>query len=352
MQAYINGLGLVSAQETWKDNNFPSSLKDISGSYLKAIEPDYSNYIDARAARRMGRILKIGYFAARRCMDDAGLSPDAILTGTGLGIIDDTEKFLNSILDTNEQFANPTPFIQSTHNTIGGQIALHLKCHGYNHTYVQKGISFESALTDTLLLLSENPSQNILCGGFDENSDEHYLITRRVGLWKDSISSNLQLLHTGTPGTIWGEGAGFFMLSGNKTENTYARLLGVKAWYTGDAGWDAVVQIPGFLSALGLVPKDINALVTGRNGDIRYDGLYDEVERLLPGAINCAYKPLSGEFYTSTVFAHWLATLMVSTQTIPQYLANRPIGHILPRNVLIYNHWFGRYHTLSLISAV
>lgn len=351
MQAYINGLGLVSAQETWKENKFSSSIVEKSGSYLKAIEPDYSNYIDARAARRMGRILKMGYYAARRCMDDAALSPDAILTGTGLGIIDDTEKFLNSILETNEQFVNPTPFIQSTHNTIGGQIALHLKCHGYNHTYVQKGISFESALTDALLLLHENPSQNILCGGFDENSDEHYQITRRVGLWKDSLASNLQLLSSGTTGTIWGEGAGFFMLSGNKTDRTYARLMGVKAWYTGNIGWDAAVHIPGFLATLGLSIKDVDTLISGRNGDIRFDGLYTTVEQLLHGAVKCAYKPLSGDFYTSTIYAHWLSALMVSGQGIPSVLSDGPVANIAPRNVLVYNHWFGRYHTLSLISA-
>ena len=90
--------------------------------------------------------------------------PDAVIAGTGLGCLEDTEKFLGSIYTLQEHLLNPTPFINSTHNTIAGAIALAIKCHGYNATYTHRGFSFESALLDALMLASENPEAAILAG--------------------------------------------------------------------------------------------------------------------------------------------------------------------------------------------
>ena len=53
----------------------------------------------------------------------------------------------------------PTSFIQSTHNTVGGQIALELQCKGYNFTYVHGSNSFESALLDAKLQLELNEAK-------------------------------------------------------------------------------------------------------------------------------------------------------------------------------------------------
>ena len=50
--------------------------------------------------------------------------PDAIITGTGLGCLEDTEKFLTAMVTNKEEFLTPTSFIQSTHNTVSAQIAL------------------------------------------------------------------------------------------------------------------------------------------------------------------------------------------------------------------------------------
>ena len=74
-----------------------------------------------------------------------------LLPDTGLGCLEDTEKFLSSIYTNEEKLLNPTPFIQSTHNTVAGAIALAIKCHGYNATYTHRGFSFESALEDALI---------------------------------------------------------------------------------------------------------------------------------------------------------------------------------------------------------
>ena len=58
-------------------------------------------------------------------------------------------------MDNREQMLNPTAFIQSTFNTVGAQLALLLKIHAYNVTYVHRGLSFESALIDGIISIAE-----------------------------------------------------------------------------------------------------------------------------------------------------------------------------------------------------
>ena len=76
---------------------------------------------------------------------------DAIITATGLGCIADSEKFLDGLIAGDETMLNPTPFIQSTFNTVGAQIALLRGLHCYNTTYAHRWTSFENALTDAAL---------------------------------------------------------------------------------------------------------------------------------------------------------------------------------------------------------
>ena len=155
MNAYINGTGLISPQKTTEPGSFLSDVVEHHGDYLKCIDPNYRSFIEPLAARRMSRLIKMGITSAKLCLADAGVAmPGAIITGTGLGSVEDTEKILNNLL-SNEQLLNPTPFIQSTYNTISSQIAINLKCHNYNTTYVHRTFSFESCLLDALLQVEE-----------------------------------------------------------------------------------------------------------------------------------------------------------------------------------------------------
>ena len=133
----------------------------------------------------MSKIVRMSVVAAKTAMDEAGImQPDAILTGTGMGCQADTEKFLNAILDNNETLLNPTAFIQSTHNTMGAQIALMLSNNNYNLTYVNRGFSFESALLDSLMIINEGKTKNLLLGGIDEITEESWLISTKTGMYK------------------------------------------------------------------------------------------------------------------------------------------------------------------------
>lgn len=130
------------------------------------IYPDYKNAIPGINLRRMSTIVKMGLANTIKCLD--GNKLDAVVVGTGLGSIHNTELFLSSFINTNQSILSPTPFINSVHNTISGEIALHTKNTGYNATYSQGGLSFEGALLDAILLTKEN--KNVIVGGVDEST--------------------------------------------------------------------------------------------------------------------------------------------------------------------------------------
>ena len=153
---------------------------------------------DASLRRRMSRIVKMGVACGLKCAE--GLAPETIegiITATGLGCLGDTEKFMESIVVNNERLLNPTPFIQSTFNTIGGQIALLRGIHSYNVTYVHRGLSFESALIDAAMQVADG-KRNVLLGAVDEITASSADIQRRLGM-----THEYEL----------GEGANFFVLN-------------------------------------------------------------------------------------------------------------------------------------------
>lgn len=209
MKIYINATTGISPQESFDAATFPLSITQHSSNRFNCIEPDYDTIIDAKLIRRMSRIIKMGAAAALKCLQQADVKmPDGIIVGTAYGCLQDTEIFLQRMIDYNEELLTPTAFIQSTHNTVGAQIALLLQCHQYNNTFVHKGFSFESALLDAIMMLNENEMNNVLVGGVDELTNSSFDILSRFGLFKNSLPENLYT--SKTKGTIAGEGAFFF----------------------------------------------------------------------------------------------------------------------------------------------
>jgi len=98
--------------------------------------------------------------------------------------MEDSEKFLASLITGNEQTLSPTSFIFSTHNTVAAQIALLLKCNNYNFTHTHRGLSFENALLDSFLFLNDNPAANVLVGASDEVTETSFRILQRLGAIK------------------------------------------------------------------------------------------------------------------------------------------------------------------------
>lgn len=353
MKAYIRSASAISAQNTFGNQPFLSDIIEYQSTRLKAIEPDYKAYIDPKLIRRMSHVIKMGVAAALETLKQANIDqPDAIITGTAMGIMEDTVTFLTRIIELNEEMLPPTAFIQSTHNTVAAQIALMLKCHNYNNTFVHKGISFESAVLDGLMLLNEGEAHNVLVGGIDEMIDTSFKVLTRLGLYRRGAVSNLSLFKGKLKGSIGGEGTAFFVLSDKPDENNLAELTALKTFYNQDTQADISANIEAFLAGQGLATADIDLVITGKNGDIVNDAPYDKLKAGLFKNTNCAnYKHLSGEYPTSSSFALWLAANIIYRQHIPVVLLEEERTEAPPKKVLIYNRYQNKYHSLMLVSA-
>ena len=303
---YIQRIASIHPQGNHSQGNNPkvNDSPDVSANrpFLQACEPDYKDIIaNATLRRRMSRIVKMGVACGLECMGE--LSPEkigGIITATGLGCLVDTEKFLNNLLDNEERMLNPTPFIQSTFNTIGAQIALIHQIHAYNMTYVHRGLSFESALLDAMMKIGEG-SENILVGAIDEMTETSYTIQQRLGMLK---------------GIAAGEGAQFFLLSREAGEHPLAEIQWLvtgknKKQHNQDDSHEQTVD----------------------NGN----SIYEELEtNLFPESAYLSFKNECGEYPTATSYAVWKAV-------------NESANCTTSTHILIYNHHHSINHSLILI---
>ena len=354
MNMYILSLCSISPQDTFAHQGVFPSVRVPEGNRWSCMEPDYKTCItDATLRRRMSSVVKMAVAAALRCVDRAGVQPDAIITATGLGCLADTEKFLDALTD-NELQLNPTPFIQSTFNTAGAQIALLLGNQGYNTTYVHRGLSFESALLDAMMQINEGVARYLLVGCFDETTDISFDVMRRLGFWKECLTGGDQLYAHQTRGTASGEGATFFML-GSKDAACHVsttQISGIHFFHTpaGDTSVDQ--RMKDFLASVKKSVADVDLLVLGNNGDTSGDGIYN---RLISGIFKkkpyCFFKNLCGEYATASGFALYLTSGIMSAQCVPEGITSH--GRIPKKinNVLIYNHYQNINHSLIFVEG-
>ena len=348
---YINAVAGISPQQTFGNTSFPETIIQHTGNRFNCIEPDYDALIDAKLIRRMSRIIKMGTAAAIKCLQRSGIEmPGGIIVGTAYGCLQDTEVFLQRMIEYNEELLTPTAFIQSTHNTVGAQIALLLQCHNYNNTFVHRGFSFESALLDATMLLKENEMNNVLVGAADEITNSSHDILTRFGLYKSQINQE-DFYSSNTKGTVAGEGAFFFLLSNQPSEKNIAKLVATDFFYNPENNEAIENNIVSFLTANALTIDDIDVVITGRNGDKKNDSIYNELDATVfakSRAIN--YKHLCGEYPTSASFALWLASIIIKDESVPNALSVQQQSKNI-KNILIYNHYLMEHHSLFLITA-
>ncbi|MFD1095973.1 beta-ketoacyl synthase N-terminal-like domain-containing protein [Salegentibacter chungangensis] len=349
---YIHGMGNISAQP--ENAAFSGTVMEYRENIIPAIDVDYKQFIKPSMLRRMSKAVKMSLAAGQLALEDAGLErPEMIITGTGEGCKQDTEIFLERLLDQNEELLTPTSFIHSTHNTIGGQIALALKCTGYNMTYTQSSCSIESAFLDAKLqFLEDDGTGSILIGGVEEIAEK----TSRFGLLDGQIkkerTSNLDLLNAGSEGSIVSEGAQFFAVSGKKQHSTYAVINDIQI-HNSLAAEETESRIASFLKENNLAACDLDAVMLGRNGDAKFDHYYKDLqEGMFKDKVQLAFKHLSGEYNTASGYAINLVCKMLKSQTIPEVLKLNEAETDTLKHILIYNQYLGKNHVLILLSAV
>lgn len=349
MIGFINGMGSISAQKSVADGGVFESVETYTENILPTVDPNYRDYISPGAARRMAKGVKMGTVASKMALKEAGIDlPDAIITGTGMGCTQDSEKFVSAIIDNNEEFLTPTSFIQSTHNTVGAQIALGLQCNNYNFTYVNDTVSFESCLIDAQMMLDEG-AEHILVGGVDEHGNHTNELHKIIGHIKQEPIKNTDLLTAGTSGSIFGEGATFFVIGKHKRPNSYAALTDT-AIFNQLPKENLITEITKFLNRNGLSPNDIDALVMGNNGDVDFDGYFHRLTTdIFQNTPLLAFKHLCGEYNTASAYGFYLAANMLKKQKVPAVCRINEVAVKGPANVLLYNQYRGKNHSLVLL---
>jgi 3-oxoacyl-(acyl-carrier-protein) synthase len=152
---------------------------------------EIKNYVKPMEARRLGRLLKSALLSSLKALEEAGVeTPDAIITATALGCLENSVQLLNQLRDEGEQGLKPTWFMQSTHNTVGSAVAIHTGCHGYNATYTHGEDSLKWALADAEMLIRSGRARSVLVGLHDETTPEYRDIMSRLG------KRDLQPLHS------------------------------------------------------------------------------------------------------------------------------------------------------------
>ncbi len=109
--------------------------------------------------------------------------------------------------------------------------------------------------------------------------------------------------------------------------------------------------IKTFLSNASIRLEDVDLVLLGKSGDVRYDTIVNAIEhKLFRDADTGVYKHLCGEYPVASAFALWLAVNIVHNQQFPEVVMTKKTSRP-HRNVLIYNQYFNTHHSLILVTS-
>lgn len=350
---YIIGAASVNPQRWTEPENFSSDISTHKEVLINSVKPEYKAYLKPMEARRMSKTVINSIVASSLALSQANCKmPQAIIMGSGLGVVNDTQKFLEKLIDDKEEYLTPTSFIQSTHNTPAATVAARLKCHAYNYTYINRGHSFENALQDAFLHIAEGKT-DILVGGSDEMTRQYFEITRKAGWWKQDDLLSDKIFESQTSGALCGEGTHFFVLSPEKKSGSQSELIDLHTFYGPANAQQTKRELDNFLSDNHISLSDIDLIMQGYSGDAETDSVYHNLhETAFADKPVAAYKQLSGEHYTASAFALWIANALLYTQKNPDFLLVSDRKPAKLENILIYNHYFDINHSFILVRKV
>jgi hypothetical protein len=346
---YITDSACISPQRTFDEAFFEGDIKVHEGDRYIAVEPAYGQLIPAGLLRRMGKAVRMGVGAGLPLIQNAQI--EGIVLGTANGGLEDCLKFLNQIVDYNEGTLTPTNFVQSTPNAVAGNLALMSKTTGYNTTHVHKGLAFEAALLDTMLLLEEKRGKMFLVGSIEEISDYNHNIDLLAGSFKSGHFTSENLFTLDSPGSANGEGAAMFIVNAERTDDAVAQIRDVFQSNNLDEK-QLVPVVNAFLQRNGLQPADIDAVIMGISGDNRTDHWYFNLQKALFEKANIyTYKNMVGDYPTGSAFATWMGAQVLAGKRVPEACVWAQKNPRTPKHILIYNHYKASQHGFILLRA-
>ena len=348
MSVFIQSANQISAQKPLSDEWFDNPVYHTE-KRVPTHDPDFSPYFTPLQSRRLCVLLKRAVVLSRLMLKEASVEmPDAIISSTGLGCIENTEKFLYAIAENEEKFLQPTFFMQSTHNIMSSTVAIDLKCHGYNNTFVHRGASFENALLDAVMQLELGRVKTALVGGFDELTDDYYQFFDRIGIWNFAAGTSPKT------NCFAGEASVSMLLSSARNEHTICELSDVELMHKPSPAYFKQT-LDAMLAKAGCTISDIDAVLTGMNTHPIYDKIYlDTVDRFFSDIPVLQYKHLFGESFSSSAIGVYVAITCLHKGRVPASLIASPIKEADingVKRILVYNHYRNKSHSLILLTS-
>lgn len=348
MSVYIDKAAQISIQQPLSNEWFTNPLSP-AGRLCKFVRPDFKQYLSPAVSRRMGTALKCTLSSALACVPEEKRSLlDGILTGTGLGSIENTENFLLAMLE-GEDGLSPSNFMQSTHNTLGSQVAIAFNCHGYNITYAHRGTSFDSALMNAVIKFRLNEFKSALVNGVDEMTEKYFQLFDQIGYWKDRDVTIEDVRKATSPGTFAGENSVSLLLTDQPSDQPLCELCDTQLLYRpSDQRLKACVE----KMSLEHNVSRIDAVVVGNNGDKENDEEYRRLVQLLaPDATQIIYKHLFGESFTMSGIGVYVGATCLKEKSVPSHITidNKALEN--PQTILVLNHFKQLDYSITLLKS-
>ncbi len=323
-KVYIKAATQISMQQPLSEQWMESPLSyDVP--YVRSVEPAFREWLNPLDARRMGKILKRALVTASSAMKKADVTqPEAIITGTGLGCIENTELLLNQLCEDGEGMLKPTFFMQSTHNTISSLIAIQGKCHGYNSTYSHRSISFDSALLDAFMQISLGDIQNALVTANDEMTPSYFSILQRGGF-------------LGQQGQVPASEVSAALMLDNRPEGALCEVAAMDVCYSN------IPQMP---------LEGVDAVMVGTNGTPQNDDFYTRLLGEDRQVTLLQYKHLFGECYTASALGVYAAAHLLKKGEAPAHMVLNGDGNMPVKSILLLNHSDLKNVSYVLLKAV
>ncbi len=298
--------------------------------YVRSLDINFKQWISPAESRRMGKLLKRALASSLSAMQKSGMEhPDAVITGTGLGCIENTEILLTHLCEEGEENCKPTPFMQSTHNTISSLVSINTHSHAYNATYAHKEASFDCALEDAWRQMLLGRIRSALIGGQDEMTPMYFGLLCKTG-------------YLGNPGQVAGEAAVSVMLCTEPTPEALCKMTYFKRCYRPTA------------ETLGTVAAEVgqvDAVMTSVSGTGAVtESHLREAARLFPSTPLLQFKSIFGESYSAYGLGIYATAHVLHRQHLPEAMLIPSYGRPSSlRRILVLNQISGKDYTFAIL---
>lgn len=198
-------------------------------------EFDPADFMDRKAARRMGRFSQLMVAAAREALDDAAFDPEradrdrvGVLIGNGGGGYPGIQEAARTLFERGGMRIDPLFFSKQLGNMAGAQVAMQFGLRGYNGTIVTACAAGTQAIGEGALMIRAGRADAVLSGGCEAGISElglaGFCVMRAVTSADGDPTKASRPFDAGRDGFVPCEGAGALLLESEE----HARRRGAR----------------------------------------------------------------------------------------------------------------------------